>query len=93
MKKIDIQITNAIIKSFSVELAEKKPEVSASIALLTAGGKEITTYTVSTSSWNDENKFELPISMMPPIIDIMKKMETVITKHCRENQLQLTKGE
>lgn len=89
MKKIDIQITKAVLKSFSVELQEKKPVVTASIALLTDGGKAITDYTISTSHWQTENEFELPMECIAPIVDLAKKLELVVTRHCRDSQLAL----
>lgn len=90
MKKLDIQITKAALKSFSVELQEKKPVVSASIALLTEGGKVITDYTISTSHWQSENEFELPVECIAPIIKLAEQLETVVTKHCRDSQLALS---
>lgn len=89
MKKIDIQITKAILKSFNVELKEKKPVVSASIALLTEGGKAITEYSISTDSWSKENEFELPVECIAPIVKLAQQLETVVTKHCRDSQLAL----
>jgi hypothetical protein len=89
MKKIDIQITKAALKSFSVELQDKKPVVSASIALLTEGGKVVTDYSISTDSWQDENKFELPMECIAPIVELARKLELVVTKHCRDSQLAL----
>ncbi len=89
MKKIDIQITKAALKSFSVELHDKKPVVSASIALLTEGGKVVTDYSISTDSWQDENKFDLPIECIAPIVELARKLEAVVTKHCRDSQLAL----
>lgn len=89
MKKLDIQITKAVLKSFSVELEDKKPVVSASIALLTDSGRNITDYTISTASWKKENEFELPIECIAPIIALAKALETVVTQHCRDSQLAL----
>lgn len=89
MKKLNINITKAQIKSFRVELGEEYPNVSATIALLTDGGKEISDYSISTSSWSDDNKFELPVSMVGPIVSIMKDLEKIVVKHCMESQAQL----
>ena len=93
MKKINIEITKAQILSFSVILNEKEPIVSATIGLLTDGGKKISDYTVSTQSWNDENKFELPVEIIQPILSIMQTLEGVVIKHCKDNQLRLSSGE
>lgn len=91
MKKLNINITKAQIVSFSVQLKEGEPQVSATIALITDGGKEISQYSISTYSWQEENKFELPVELIQPIVGIMRTLEGVVVKHCMGSQLQLTK--
>lgn len=86
MKRLDIQITKAALESFSVELREGKPRVTASIALLTEGGKKITDYTISTNHWEDEQKFDLPMECIEPIVVIARQLEAVVTRHCRDTQ-------
>lgn len=89
MKKLDISITKAALKSFSVSLDEGKPTVSATISLLTSGGKRITDYTVSSAAWNENDKFDLPHDAVFPIIEIAKILERVAAKHCRDSQKAL----
>ena len=89
MKTIKIEISKAVLQSFSVKLGEEKPEVSATLALLTAQGKRITTYSIDTDGWDEESRFELPINFVEPIKQIMKELEIVAVKHCREGQKQL----
>lgn len=89
MKKLNIQITKAQIESFQVTLKENNPEVSATIALITEGGKKITSYSISTDAWNEVNKFELPIEMVNPILIIMKSLETIVVGHCKNQELLL----
>ena len=86
MKKLEIKITKAQIESFTVILAEEKPEVSASIALLTEGGKKITSYSVSTNAWNEANKFELPSEMVLPILKITQEIEKLVVGHCKNQE-------
>lgn len=93
MKKLNIEITKAQIMSYSVQLGENKPSVSATIGLFTDGGKKISDYSISTNSYNEENKFELPLGIVSPIMDIMKELEVIVIKHCKSNQLELTEGE
>lgn len=90
MKKLEINITKATLKSFRVELKEGKPQVSTTIALLTEGGRQITEYTISTDSWTKDNQFELPIECITPIVQLARQLEYVATKHCRDSQLALT---
>jgi hypothetical protein len=88
MKKLDISITKAMLTSFGVELKEGKPEVHVTIALMTEGGKAITTYTIYTDDWHSD-KFVLPVEAMPLIGDIARILEGVAVRHCRDSQLAL----
>lgn len=92
MKKLDIQITKAALQSFSVTIDDEMPKVSATIALLTEGGKTITTYTISNKSWNEQDKFDLPIAAMPHLGAVARILEEVVTKHCNDSQVALTAG-
>lgn len=95
MRKLNIEITKAQLKSFQVSFDETKdrPEVSATICLYTEQGKEITQYSIFTDCWNKEQKFELPIDMYSPIYEIGKGLEILVTRHCREGQLSLNAPE
>jgi len=86
----NIKIENAELESFSVSLGKEKPEVNATIALMTAGGKKITSYTISTGSWNDEQKFELPLEIIAPILGIAEILEGVVAEHCDNITKKLT---
>lgn len=87
MRKLGIHISQAKLLSYTVELKEDKPEVSATIGLYTAGGKLITSYSIRTDSWYPEDKrFDLPISALSPIVGVASELERVVVKHCRDNQ-------
>ena len=92
MKKINIQISKAQIDSYSVELKDNKPEVSATIALIANDNNPITTYSISTDAWNEKNKFKLPTAMISPIVEIMKELEPIIVRHCMGEHLKLNSG-
>jgi hypothetical protein len=92
MKKININVNKAEIKSFSVELNEGEPEVSASIGLFSEGGKQISTYTIATNSWNEETKFDLPVELVSPIMSILEVLEKVLVTHLNSNQKQIGGG-
>lgn len=89
MKKINVSITKAQIISFSVSLSSGEPTVSATIGLFTNGGKGIAEYSISTSHWEDEKKFELPMDMHAPILEIMAQLEAVVVRHMNKNQKAL----
>ena len=91
MRKLNIEITKAQLKGFSVKFDPDKdhPEISATIALITDHGKEITEYTIFTDCWSENQKFDLPISMFKPIFDIGQELEVICVRHCREGQLAL----
>lgn len=91
MKKIDIQINQAKITGFEVQFNEEGlPDVSATIGLL-SGSKQISTFTLSTKSWQDK-VFELPISMIEPIKNISKDLETILILECSASLGQLKSG-
>ena len=71
MKPIDIQINNAKIKDYTVELKEDgAPNVSATIGLY-CGNKKISSFRITTQTWYSESiVFELPPNMIEPIVDI-----------------------
>jgi hypothetical protein len=89
MKKLDIAITKAQLVSFDVTAEEGKPEVSVTLALMTEGGKQITSYSVRTNSWSDKDKIDLPIEALPHIGALARILEGVAVRHCRDSQLAL----
>lgn len=91
MRKIDIQINQAKITSFEVEFGEEGlPEVTARIGLL-AGGKQISSFALSTKSWQDKS-FELPVSIIKPIIKISEELETILIIECSSAMGYLKSG-
>jgi hypothetical protein len=93
MRKItNINITNAELESFSVTMGEEKPEVSATISLKTDGGKKITSYSISTDSYREDSKFEIPISLINPILKIAAVLEEIIAEHCENTTKKLNQS-
>lgn len=88
MKKLDIAITKAQLKSFSVDTDDGKPVVSITLALMTEGGKQITTYTIDTHDWR-KDPLDLPIAALPLIGDLARMLEGAAVRHCRDSQLAL----
>ncbi len=87
MKKLDINITKAQLSYFSVLLNEEgRPQVQATLSLLTEGGKKITDYSIHTNTWQEENKFELPMEAIRPMAELGKILERVAAQHCRDSQ-------
>jgi hypothetical protein len=92
LKAIDIQINQAKIKSFEVSFNEEGlPDVTARIALLT-GNKEISSFTLSTESWQTKNTFELPTGVINPIKKIGEELETILIRQCSAAIGQLGDG-
>lgn len=90
MNKLKINITKANLHSFDVSANEEGlPDVSVTLALMTDGGKPITTYTARTNNWNDKDKLNLPIEAIPLIGELAKILERAAVKHCRDSQLAL----
>lgn len=90
--KLNISITKASIESFQVNLEDKVPNISVSLGLFTEHGKRVTGYDISTDTWNENKKFKLPPSLIEPILKIMKELEVIAIRHCRDGQLALGDG-
>lgn len=88
MRGLDINITKAKLVSFSVQAKESEPVVSAEIALITEGGKVITTYSVGSDSWRND-KLEIPLEAYPLLGELVHILEAVTVKHCRDSQRAL----
>lgn len=90
MKKLNVAITQAQLTGFIVEMnAEGGLDVSATIVLLMSQGKQVSTHTISTSTWRDENKFELPYGAIPAIQTIAKSLEQVVVQKYQDTFLAL----
>ena len=89
--KIDINITNGRLESFSINIGEDRlPSISATIGLYTDGGKRITTYSVDTRNYYGDNQIDLPIGTIPAIQKIAEEIEIATIRKCREGQLCLS---
>jgi hypothetical protein len=89
MKAIDIQINQAKILSYSVELNKDKPEVSAIIGLF-SGNKKISSFGLRTQTYYGEGIcFELPADMIDPIVDISKQLEIILVRECNKQLKRL----
>jgi len=89
MKTIDIQINNAKILSYEVNLDKAKPEIGARIGLY-CGDHRISTFGLRTETYySDSITFELPADMIAPIVDIAKQLETILVRECNKQLKQL----
>jgi hypothetical protein len=90
MKTIDIQLNQAKIQSYSVELTEgKMPEVSANIGLF-SGSKKIASFGLRTQTYYSEGmSFELPASMIEPIVEISRQLEVILVRECNKQLKRL----
>ena len=91
MRKIKIEISKARIESYSITFDEAdKINISTTIGLYTEQNKKITTYSLSTESWNKETQVELPLEVIDPIKKIGQALEIVATRHIRRGQKALS---
>jgi len=88
MKKIDIQITKAKITEFVVQLHDDMPDVTANITLYTENDKKISTFGLSTKSWEDRC-FDLPVEMIPDIKNIANRLEGILIRECKKQLMML----
>ena len=91
MKKIDIAINQAKLLSYRVTLKDDEPEIYANIGLY-AGNKKISDFSIDSHSYYDEQKFDIPVKMIPPIMKIAKELEIITALHCSSAIGQLTEG-
>jgi len=89
MREIQISITKARITRFEVVMEKDLPRVTATIDLLTAGGKSISSYSISSDHWQSEMKFELPPDMIFPIREIADRLESIVREHCENSVMRL----
>ena len=88
MRNLNIRITKAKIKSFSVEFREDyEPIVNVSIELLSDNDEAITTYSIS--NYYGMNKFEVPINLTEPIVKMLDEFEKIASEHCN-NRMKLS---
>lgn len=81
MREIQINISAAKIKSFSVTLNEDLPDVSATIGLY-SGAKKISEFSLCTAQYYGSINFELPAKMVPPIVKLAGQLEEILTLEC-----------
>ena len=81
MKKISIEVNQAKIISYSVDLNEDKPEILASIGLFSSG-KQISTFNLTTKDYYGGIQFKLPFEIIDPIIKISQELETILIREC-----------
>lgn len=89
MQTLNINIKRARIEGFSVQLDTDRPRVQATIALLTEGGKTITSYSIGSEHYDAAMKFDLPHEIVGPILDVARILERVVTDHCQSSALRL----
>ncbi len=89
MKKIDININQAKILGYSVDLESEKLESTATIGLFT-GDKKISTFSLRTQEcFGDSIEFDLPVKLIEPIQDVAKELEVVLVRECNKSLKRL----
>ena len=89
MSKIKIEITKSKIESFTVSFEDEKINISTTIGLYTDTDRKISSFSLSSTAWNEENKIEVPFNCIIPIKNIAEELEIITTLKCREGQLML----
>ncbi len=81
MQNINIEINQARILKFSVELTDKYPEIAATIGLF-SGDKKLSDFTVGSRAYYNDVKIEVPIEIIEPLVEIAKQLEYAATIAC-----------
>lgn len=83
MRIINVTITKAKIKGFTVELREnEEPYVSVTIELLSQNDEAVTTYIINNKY--GRNKFDIPINLTEPIVRMLDEFEKIASNHCND---------
>lgn len=90
MKNMDININQARLLSYDVNLQEDRPEISATIGLY-AGQKKISNFSITTRNYYEGVRFDLPPSMIEPILKIARELETITIRECNRAMAELPK--
>ena len=89
MNKINIEINNAKLLSYQVDLNDDMPEISATIGLY-SGEKQISTFSLRTQKYYGNSlQFEIPFELIIPIKEIAQQLENILTRECNKQLCQL----
>lgn len=92
MNKIDININRAKIKSYQVSLEDDMPSIYATIELY-CGDKVVTTMLLTTNKWQTGIFFDVPLSIIDPLLKIAKELEAILIAHTQGTFGQLVAPE
>lgn len=82
MKKISISITNAKIESFSVNIENNEPYISATVGLYTENEKKISTFSVTNRKYYGE-EITFPIEIYDWLYKMLDVIEQTVTLHAQ----------
>ena len=82
MRKLDININQAKLLKYVVELKDDKVEVYASVGLY-SGKKKVSEFSIGNQSYYSV-RFDLPIEMIDPIMALAKQLEAIVVRECRK---------
>jgi len=78
INELNIVINKALITHVGIDLTEKGVQLDVRGELYTKAGKSISNFSFSTTSWNDENKFDIPAYINAPIRQIFEDLTPII---------------
>ena len=94
MQKLDIKITKSRLESYNVSFGEDdKVNLTVTIGLYTDEMKKISSFSLSSEAWREENSLVIPIKSYKLIKEIGEQLEELTTAKCREGQLSLNSGD
>jgi len=92
MERIKIDITQAQIIKFAVQLGEKKPDVMVEVGLYTPDNKLVTTFNIGTESWRDYHIKKLPLAVIKHINTIAHRLEKLVAEEINSISKMLPEG-
>lgn len=88
MEKINIEINQAKLINYRVELKDDRPSVTACIGLY-SGEKKISEFSLSTENYYGGIQFELPLNLVNPIMKIAQQLQTITIAECSKTLMEL----
>ena len=90
---VPIIVDRARITDIHLKFGKKKLDYSVTVDMYTAAGMKVTYFQVSSDSWQDKDKVEMPAETIPLAAGIRSIIETIVVRHINSMQKLLPSPE
>lgn len=92
-KFVPILVNKAVISSVSLNYGDDKLDYTVSVELFSDTGFKVTSFSMSSSAWDEKDKLELPFELIPLANDIRDLLEAIVVRQVNVMQKLLPKQE